>query len=98
MPRVVQELPGAEVGGSEVGARNLSLCNAIAGLSRSVHRSVTALWPRVASPKAQQVAWAAPVSKDPGSQAAQGTGSQDPAQPKRKRTESTYSSGSNTAP
>ena len=30
---------------------------------------VTALWPRVASPKAQQVAWAAPVSKDPDWQA-----------------------------
>ena len=38
--------------------------------------ALAALWPRVASPTAQQVAWAAPVSRDPVQQAAQGTGSQ----------------------
>ena len=40
---------------------------------------------------AQQVAWSAPVSREPFWQAAQGTGSRGPAQPRRRRTESTYS-------
>ena len=60
--------------------------------------AVTALWPQVASPKAQHVAWATPVSRDPDWQVAPDTGSQDPKQPRRKRTESTYSSGSSVDP
>ena len=43
--------------------------------------AVTELWPWVASPKAQQVAWAAPVSRVPERQAAQGTGSRVPRSP-----------------
>ena len=91
---------GEDVGGSEVGARNetgnLSPSSAIAGPSRSMHKCGD----RVVAARgfAQSVAWAAPVSRDPDRQVAQGTGSQGPAQPRRKRTESTFSSGSFTAP
>ena len=48
--------------------------------------------------RAQQEACAAPVSKTPELQAAQVTGSVGPAQPRRKRTESMYSSGSRVGP
>ena len=66
-------------------------------LSRAVTRLSSCACPRVASLTAQQVAWDAPVSREPLWQAAQGTCSQGPAKPKRKRTELTNSSGSITA-
>ena len=72
----VAEGEGEDVGGSEVGARNearnLRLCSAITGLSRSMHKCGDRV---VAASKVQQMAWAAPVSRDPDWQAAQGTGS-----------------------
>ena len=78
---------GEDVGGSEVSAKNeagkIGLCSAIAGLGRCVYQRSNRV---VVVRDAQQVAW------DSVWQAAQGL-----AQPRRRRTEPTCSSGSNTA-
>ena len=91
MSRAVLELPSAEVRTS-AGRRSvpgMSPGTSISAVlsqdwSAACTNAVTALCPRVASPTAQQVAWGAPVSKNPIWQAAQGTGSQGQAQPRRR--------------
>ena len=61
------------------------------GLGAACARSL-ACGEQIASLRAQQVACGAPESKRPERQAGQATGSAGPAQPKRSRTESGYSS------
>ena len=92
---------GEDVGRSEVcagnEAGNLGLGNAVAGLSRGVHKCSD----RVVSAGglAQGAAGGVGGACVQGSRlTAQGTGSQGPAHPRRRRTESTYSPHSNTAP
>ena len=94
----VVEGRGEDVSGPEIcaedEARNLSLGGAVAGLSRGVHKCSD----RVVATGGLAQGTAGGVSRDPDCQAAQGTGSQGLAKHRRRRTESTYSSGCSTDP